>query len=490
MNYGKIPLLPAGTKTLGNQVKQKRIRSPMKNEVIDAIVSPEGRLDVLSRAEVNKLLDTSQGGLYRTFRNCSLAVLNCGSTMDDGKELLERYPSFSIRVIQEQRGIKLELKDAPASAFVDGKMITGIKEHLFAVLRDIIYVSDEIYDTPRFDLNSSYGITNAVFHILRNANILRPRINPNLVVCWGGHSISRKEYDYTKQVGHEMGLRGLDICTGCGPGAMKGPMKGAAIGHAKQRIKHGQYLGISEPGIIAAESPNPIVNDLVILPDIEKRLEAFVRAGHGIVVFPGGAGTAEEILYLLGILLHPDNMDMPFPLIFTGPESAADYFDQIDRFIEGTLGKVARQRYRIIVDDPARVAIEMLAGIKEVREFRKQTGDAYYFNWQLKIDKVFQMPFISTHDNMKNLALHLNQETHLLAAHLRRAFSGIVAGNVKDEGIRAIEQFGHFEIQGDAGIMQLMDSLLASFVAQHRMKLPGKKYVPCYRIIQNAEPVI
>ena len=69
----------------------------------------------------------------------------------------------------------------------------------------------------------------------------------------------------------------------------------------------GRYLGISEPGIIAAESPNPIVNDLVIMPDIEKRLEAFVRTGHGIIVFPGGAGTAEEILYILGILLHPDN---------------------------------------------------------------------------------------------------------------------------------------------------------------------------------------
>ncbi|MGR9085798.1 MAG: nucleotide 5'-monophosphate nucleosidase PpnN [Gammaproteobacteria bacterium] len=462
----------------------------MKHEVVDAIVSPEGRLDVLSRTEVNKLLDTSQGGLYKIFRNCSLAVLNCGNTMDDGKELLERYPSFSIRVVQEQRGIKLELKNAPARAFVDGKMIKGIKEHLFAVLRDIIFVSDEIYDNPKFDLNSSHGISNAVFHILRNANILRPNTNPNLVVCWGGHSISRKEYDYTKLVGHEMGLRGLDICTGCGPGAMKGPMKGAAIGHAKQRIKQGQYLGISEPGIIAAESPNPIVNDLVILPDIEKRLEAFVRTGHGIVVFPGGAGTAEEILYLLGILLHPNNVDMPFPLIFTGPESASAYFDEIDRFIDGTLGHRARGRYKIIIDDPARVAIEMLAGIKAVREFRKETGDAYYFNWQLKIDRVFQTPFIPTHDNMRNLALHKNQDTHLLAANLRRAFSGIVAGNVKDEGIRAIEQHGHFEIHGDSGIMELMDSLLTSFVLQHRMKLPGKKYVPCYRICQGLEQAV
>ena len=456
----------------------------MKYDVIDAQITPEGRLDVLSKAEVSKLLDTSQGGLYRTFRNCSLAVLNCGSAMDDGKELLERYPDFDIRVIQEQRGIKLEVKNAPAHAFVDGRMIKGINEHLFAVLRDIIYVSDEINDNPKFDMGTSRGITDAVFHILRNANILRSMTNPNLVVCWGGHSINRKEYEYTKLVGHEMGLRSLDICTGCGPGAMKGPMKGATIGHAKQRIKNGQYLGITEPGIIAAESPNPIVNELVILPDIEKRLEAFVRTGHGIVVFPGGAGTAEEILYILGILLHPDNKDMPFPLIFSGPDNAEDYFKEIDRFIVSTLGEQARQRYQIIINNPEQVALEMLGGIKQVRAFRKEKGDAYYFNWLLKIDHVFQQPFSPTHENMRNLALHKNQAHHLLAANLRRAFSGIVAGNVKDEGIRAIEQYGHFEICGDANIMKLMDSLLASFVAQHRMKLPGKKYSPCYRIIQ------
>lgn len=454
------------------------------HQVVDARITPEGRLDVLSKAEVTKLLDTSQGGLYRLFRNCSLAVLNCGSTMDDGKELLERYPDFEIRVVQEQRGIKLDVKSAPAHAFVDGKMIKGINEHLFAVLRDIIYVSDEINNNPMFDLNSSDGISSAVFHILRNAKILRPMTTPKMVVCWGGHSISRKEYDYTKTVGHEMGLRGLDICTGCGPGAMKGPMKGATIGHSKQRIKNGQYLGITEPGIIAAESPNPIVNDLVILPDIEKRLEAFVRTGHGIVVFPGGAGTAEEILYILGILLHPENKDMPFPLIFSGPDSSEDYFKEIDRFIAGTLGKSAQQRYQIIIDNPVLVAQEMLAGIQQVRQFRKEKGDAYYFNWQLKIDHVFQQPFIPTHENMRNLALHKDQENHQLAANLRRVFSGIVAGNVKDEGIRAIEQYGHFEIRGDEDIMALMDSLLSSFVEQHRMKLPGKKYLPCYKIIK------
>ena len=455
----------------------------MRLPTIDAQIAPEGRLEVLSKAEVSKLCDTSQGGLYQIFRNSSLAVLNCGSAMDDGKELLDRYPDFDIQVIQEQRGIKLSLTGAPAHAFVDGKIIKGINEHLFAVLRDIIFVSDEINDNPRFDLQTSNGITNAVFHILRNASILRPMTNPKRVVCWGGHSISRKEYDYTKLVGHELGLRSLDICTGCGPGAMKGPMKGANIGHAKQRIKDGQYLGITEPGIIAAESPNPIVNDLVIMPDIEKRLEAFVRTGHGFIVFPGGAGTAEEILYLLGILLHPENKAVPFPLIFTGPDCAVDYFKEIDTFIEKTLGGEARQRYQIIINNPVLVAQKMLDYINQVRAFRKETGDAYYFNWLLKIDKLFQQPFIPSHENMSNIALNRNLEPHILAANLRRAFSGIVAGNVKAQEIRAIEQRGPFEIRGDADIMKLLDSLLSSFVAQHRMKLPGKKYTPCYRII-------
>lgn len=456
----------------------------MEYATIDSVISPEGRMEVLSKAEVGKLLDSSHGGLYTVFRNCALAVLNTGSGLDDGKELLERYKNFEVNIIQRERGIKLEVKNAPAKAFVDGVMIKGIQEHLFAVLRDILFIHADITSNPQFDLSDTEGVTNAVFHILRNANLLQPQVTPNLVVCWGGHSISGEEYDYTKQVGYQLGLRGQDICTGCGPGAMKGPMKGATIGHAKQRVGQGRYIGLTEPGIIAAEAPNPIVNDLVIMPDIEKRLEAFVRIGHAVIVFPGGAGTAEEILYLLGILLHPENQDLPFPLIFTGPASAEAYFRQIDQFIGDTLGAEAQKRYQIIIQDPEQVASAVVDGIRRVREFRKQKGDAYYFNWLLHIDPEFQRPFEPSHENMRNLAIRRNQPVHLLAAQLRRAFSGIVAGNVKAQGIRAIEQHGLFEIHGDADIMERMDTLLASFVAQHRMKLPGKVYQPCYRIVK------
>jgi hypothetical protein len=447
---------------------------------VNARIYPKGGLDVLSHAEVARLRDVSTG-MHDLLRRCALAVLTSGSASDDPRAARELYPEFDIEVHQQDRGMRIDLHNAPAMAFVDGEIIRGVAELLFAVVRDLAYTAMDLGPDCGRDLESTEGITDAVFGLLRNARILHPT-DPNLVVCWGGHSISRDEYVYTKQVGYELGLRGLDICTGCGPGAMKGPMKGATIAHAKQRRFKTRYIGITEPGIIAAESPNPIVNHLVIMPDIEKRLEAFVRIGHGIIVFPGGVGTAEEILYLLGILLREENANLPFPLIFTGPASAAPYFEQIDRFIRLTLGEAATSRYEIVIGDPDQVARRMATGIRKVREHRIAQKDSFFFNWSIDIPLTFQRPFVPTHEAMAALDLHHGRKPHELAADLRRAFSGIVAGNVKEDGMRRIEQFGPFEIHGDPDMMQSLDALLRAFVEQRRMKIAGE-YKPCYRVV-------
>lgn len=444
--------------------------------------TPSG-MDVLSREELTRLRDISKGGLHETLRRCALAVLTTGTESDDPRAAQVRYPDFDIEVLQLDRGIRLDLKNAPATAFVDGNLIRGVADLLFTVVRDIAYTSSEIRTSGKFNLETNAGITSAVFEILRNASVLHPNTDPNLVVCWGGHSIGRDEYMYTKKVGYELGLRALDICTGCGPGAMKGPMKGATIAHAKQRRIHNRYIGITEPGIIAAESPNPIVNELVIMPDIEKRLEAFVRLGHGIIAFPGGVGTAEEILYLLGLLLHPDNSDIRMPLVLTGPRASAAYFEHIDRFIKLTLGELAAAHYTIVVDDAERVGKLMSRGIHLVREQRIKEKDSFFFNWSLNVPLDFQKPFEPTHEAMAALKLHRNQPLHELAANLRRAFSGIVAGNVKESAMQAIEQHGPFTISGDADIMQAMDELLESFVEQRRMKISGV-YQPCYKVVR------
>ncbi|UCJ18000.1 nucleotide 5'-monophosphate nucleosidase PpnN [Pseudomonas sp. MM211] len=455
----------------------------LTRQKINASVSPKGSLETLSQREVQQLRETGSGSVYALFRQCALAILNTGSHSDNAKTILEAYPDFEVKIHQQDRGIRLELINAPADAFVDGEMIASTREMLFSALRDIVYTQSEL-ENKRVDVDSSSGLTDYVFHLLRNARTLRAGAEPKMVVCWGGHSIDTEEYKYTKKVGHELGLRALDVCTGCGPGVMKGPMKGATISHAKQRIVGARYLGLTEPGIIAAEAPNPIVNELVILPDIEKRLEAFVRIGHGIIIFPGGAGTAEEFLYLLGILMHPDNAELPFPLVLTGPKSAEAYLQQLHAFIGATLGVEAQNRYVLIPNDPAEVARHMAAGIKAVKQFRRERNDAFHFNWLLKIDESFQHPFEPTHEAMASLNLTREQPVHELAANLRRAFSGIVAGNVKDKGIRLIEQHGPYELRGDKTIMQPLDRLLQAFVEQHRMKLPGgSAYEPCYRVV-------
>jgi len=134
------------------------------------------------------------------------------------------------------------------------------------------------------------------------------------------------------------------------------------------------------------------------------------------------------------------------------------------------------------VGDPPQAAREMARGLEAVREFRRARSDAYNYNWLLKIPAEFQKPFEPTHEEMAKLELRRDLPAHVLAANLRRAFSGIVSGNVKESGIRAIERFGPFELHGDREISGLLDSLLTAFIEQRRMKLAGE-YRPCYRLV-------
>ena len=84
-------------------------------------IYPRGALDVLSREEVARLRDASAGGLHDLLRRCALAVLTSGSASDDPRAAQELYPDFDIQVLQQDRGVRIELRNAPAMAFVDGQ---------------------------------------------------------------------------------------------------------------------------------------------------------------------------------------------------------------------------------------------------------------------------------------------------------------------------------------------------------------------------------
>src|SRR3970282_2475254 len=104
---------------------------------VSSRVQPRGGLDVLSRAEVAQLRDASTGGMHDLLRQCALAVLTSGSMADDPRAARELYPDFDIEVQQLDRGLRLDLHNAPAMAFGDGEIILGVAELLFAAVGDL-----------------------------------------------------------------------------------------------------------------------------------------------------------------------------------------------------------------------------------------------------------------------------------------------------------------------------------------------------------------
>src|SRR5690606_35842547 len=153
--------------------------------------------------------------------------------------------------------------------------------------------------------------------------------------------------------------------------------------------------------------------------------------------------------------------------------------------VGATLGNAAQTRYEIIIEDPARVARHMKKGLAEVERFRRERNDAFHFNGLLKIDEDVQHPFDPTHENMAALALRRDTPPQLLAANLRRAFSGIVAGNVKEHGRRPIDAPAPRAQHGAPQPTVPLGALLAASVGPKRVELPsGRACTPCYRAVR------
>ena len=148
-------------------------------------VNPVGNMNLLSPIEVDQLAASAESKLYNLYRNCSLAVLNAGSHTDDAEVIYQQFKDFEIHVLRRERGVKLELVNPPKDAFVDDKIILGIREHLSAVLRDILFTNkryDELCDSSECDTETT---THIVFDLLRNANAIQPETMANLITCWG-----------------------------------------------------------------------------------------------------------------------------------------------------------------------------------------------------------------------------------------------------------------------------------------------------------------
>lgn len=446
---------------------------------IETSVHAKNQWELLNQNQVDHFIGQINDVFYPIIRRYALTILNSDVMTDDSLELIAQYPNFSMVFKHHPEGLEIIFYSAPAKAFIDGILIKTIYDQLLAFLRDMIAYQEFSLSGGK---DAATETTSLVFKILRNAKVLKSDGEPTCIVCWGGRSINESEYNYACEVGKELGLRCMDICTGSGPGAMKGPMQGALYGHHRQKYTEGRFIGITEPGIIAAEPPNAMITDLVIMPDIEKRLEAFVRIAHGIIIFPGGAGTIEEILYLLAILADPANADNPLPAVLTGPDSSRGIIEAYVEFFKVALGKSITEKLMVIINDPFAAACYIKNSRDTTQSHRSRINDGACFNWSLAISPALQKPFIPTHSAMRALKLNISEPPQLLIAELRRLFSGIVSGSVKPNTRSLISKNGPFEIQASSELAKALDRILRLLISEKRIKV-DEKYEPCYTII-------
>ena len=111
---------------------------------MDARITPEGSLEILSRAEVAQLRDTGEGGLHELWRQCSRAVLNAGTENDNIREIFRRNQDFRIAIVQQERCLELALENGAESACVDSQLISVIVAHTCSVVRGLIHSRDSL----------------------------------------------------------------------------------------------------------------------------------------------------------------------------------------------------------------------------------------------------------------------------------------------------------------------------------------------------------
>jgi len=448
-------------------------RNPPHTGTLDVEIRPEVLgIDTMYGAVADQIAHRI-GASNAAFRETVAALIDIHKAdNDDKRELREKYAGLEITVRRSARSLTLHCTGVPAEALLEGDIPERQKRQISQAVRDLVL---EPHTAEAH--GDSAGVSRLVRSYLGRTRLLQQAPRPRCFV-WGGHATGREEYDFAKEVGYWDALaNGTEFITGCGPGVMKAPFKGAVVAYGKQDFEvrglHRDFIGFSERGIIAAEAPNGLVSELVIFPDVEKRMEAFIRASHRGRIHPGGAGTAEELLTFLGMKAHPANADLPYPLDLV-ERPGGEYFRHLTEWIRTCFGDALDHLFEVHVGPPRRYA-EHVWRSGAAPEVTSLWNDALYFPPEM------QQPFEVTFDSMEGLDLSRDQEPFELLVNLRRFFSALVHLAVKEPD--ASDTWGGElpRIYGDRAVLEATDELIRWFDGAGRMKLQGGYQRP-YRI--------
>lgn len=405
------------------------------------------------------------------------------------KKLFTETSNFDISLEIKEGDVYLNIHNISSDIFVSEKLLAHKEIQVISVLRDIFFshhVSNSVLS----------GSEAYIHHILENASLLSiedENLNPlGRVMIQGGHNISALEKDHHYQVGFHIGSHNLEIITGSGQGAMKSPFKGAILAYGLNHTNSKKLIGLTEKKLLKNEMANPYNNHLVIFPDIEKRMEAFLRLSKGGLILPGGVGTLEEILIFLSIRLNDQNKNFYYPLYFVEPDHL-NYFEEIFKFLSLCLNKDVQKLSDIkyFKTDPSKrrgqnSIYECIAAFhKDLNEAKQKNLEVYkkekwiysnLWNQYLFFPEQFKNAPLMDSNYFESISLSEGLPTQEILWNIRCVCYLIIEATVRNPS--PSWRTSPIKIKGDKSITGALDKLIDRFISEKRLgSNPVKPYV-------------
>ncbi|MBF0352179.1 MAG: DUF3412 domain-containing protein [SAR324 cluster bacterium] len=434
-------------------------------------------------------------------KECLASVIENHNYGDDKQKLRDDFEGMQFYVEQSIKKNKIKLSlichNVPDTALFDREHLTPAQFQQFSsIIRDLalpLYLPDN--EEPR-RLNaddSPETVSKWIKDFVHRTGLLDRGKRSVVSFVWGGHSLPTdyigefNEYRFAEKIGYFYTLintrhhkdknlaQPAEDITGSGPGIMKAPFKGSlqAFHELQQKINR-FFIGFTEQGIMSAEKSNKLVDRLVVFPDIEKRMEAFIRAAHRGRVHPGGIGTLEEIMMFLSMKLHPRNHGLIYPFDWV-ERPGGQYFDMIDQYLKTCFKDSFLEHYQIFNNiSPRTYALH-------IKESNLKLDRRFLWNDHLYFPRELQTPFQVTFESVEALELYDDVGPYKLCENLRKFFSALVTLNIKRPEI--LESWGtdRPRLHGSSNVLKTTDHLIDKLTAAGRMKIEGE-YMKPYRI--------
>jgi len=431
---------------------------------------------------------------------CVLSVISIGLEDEQGNRIKKMTPflaetGFNCEIQPQQQSDKLTiaLTNVPAHVVQASEpKSTGTQESAAPGTAEPTTITNQAQKRLALMLQSYLDFKDkenagegAIPQILNDAKVFE---KPNhalhkSVVFMGGGTISDKEYEYCHNIGRKLteqhasqpaygSIRPrLTGITGGGPGIMEAPFSGIQSAQIPKDQKECLCFGYRD--FIHEAPPTHYLDDIAIFNSLDVRLEAFFRAGQGMLFFPGGLGTVDEVLYITFLLLNNQSEDVP-EVVFTCLEKNKDFFENIAQFIDATVGTEAANILlnRLIVNNENQVASALLQG-------NHQDKQHSLYNEKLVIPEELKINITLNEEAIKALEASLQEsfghsgepDASLRASHLRQLIQLMYQLSFKIRTKALSPEDNHFKIKLPAALEAPLVSLLTFMHSDKRLKV-------------------